>query len=158
VLLGCIAFAAVGCFIISSPHSPRDRLAGFALVGFCGLGSLVALSQFVPGSSFLRVAPEALTVRSLWRTKFYRWSDIERFGVADFSTVHFGVRQHHRMVGFNLSPSYPGLRKGGTVGAINISLVGFEEALPDNYGIDCAELAEHLDRLRQKYTTTPDSA
>jgi hypothetical protein len=76
----------------------------------------------------------------MWRNIFHRWSDIESFGVAS---------SFQRSVGLNFSTTYAG-------GARKLRdflrrLTGFEGALPDNYGQDCARLAEHLNRLREEY-------
>ena len=88
VFLACLAFVAIGSFMLRDPKEADNRPVTYFFLGFFGLGCLVSLIQFVPGSSFLRLSPEGLDVRTMWRTKVYRWSDIERFGVAEFSTVH----------------------------------------------------------------------
>jgi hypothetical protein len=83
----------------------------------------------------------------MWRTSFYRWSDIERFGVAEWSSSH----ARHRMVGFDFSESFPERGKATTLKSLNRGMTGFEAALPDNYGWDYAELATHLNELKQRY-------
>ena len=121
----------------------RDRLFDLGGIVFFGVGGLVALVQFVPNSSFLQVGPDGLTIRTMWRNTFYRWSDIEAFGVA--SAFHSGI-------GLNFATTYPGARK---VRALMRRLTGFEGALPDNYGRNCAELADYLNRLREQYLGSP---
>ena len=145
VLLVCVVFVAIGCAVIRSSGG-RHRLFAFGGILFFGVGGLVALVQFVPNSSFLQVGPDGLTIRVMWRNTFYRWSDIERFGVAS---------SFNRSVGLNFSTTYAG-------GARKLRdflrrLTGFEGALPDNYGRDCAELAEHLNSLREEYTGSPNA-
>ena len=143
VLLVCVVFVAIGCATIHS-SGRRDRLFDLGGILFFGVGGLVALVQFVPNSSFLQVGPDGLTIRTMWRNTFYRWSDIESFGVT--SAFHSGV-------GLNFSSTYTGgARK---LRAFMRNLTGFEGALPDNYGRDCAELAEHLNRLRERYVSSP---
>ena len=142
VLLVCVVFVAIGCAVIRSSGG-RDRLFNFGGILFFGVGGLVALVQFVPNSSFLQVSPDGLTIRTMWRNTFYRWSDIQSFGVAS---------SFQRSVGLNFSSTYPG-------GARKLrdflrSMTGFEGALPDNYGCDCARLAEHLNRLREEYVSS----
>jgi hypothetical protein len=122
-------------------------MVGFFLV-FFGLCGVVSLTQFVPGSSFLQLTPEGFTVRTMWRTQSYRWSDIEQFGVCEVRTGH-GLQ---RMVGFDFSPSYPGADSGQMLRNMNRRMSGFEAALPDNYGWSYAELAEHLNTLKARYT------
>ena len=142
MLLVCVVFVAIGCATIRS-SGERDRLFNVGGILFFGIGGLVALVQFVPNSSFLQVGPDGLTIRTMWRNTFYRWSDIERFGVAS---------AFHRTVGLNFSSTYAGARK---LRAFLRRLTGFEGALPDNYGRDCAELADHLNRLREQYVRSP---
>jgi hypothetical protein len=116
VLLVCVVFAAIGCAVIRSSGG-RDRLFNLGGILFFGVGALVALVQFVPNSSFLQVGPDGLTIRTMWRNTFYRWSDIESFGVA--SAFHSGV-------GLNFSPTYAGgARK---LRAFLRRLTGFEGA------------------------------
>lgn len=157
ILLGSVVFVAIGFLIMDNPHSFLDRFWAYASIIFFGHVAVVALLQFLPGSSFLRVGPDGITVRTMWRTTFCRWSDIERFGVAESSTFHGGVQQQHRMVGFNFSTTYLGRSKAGKLRGFNVRLTGFEAALPDNYGWDYAELAEHLNRLREQYVPSPAS-
>lgn len=113
ILLGSVVFVAIGFLIMDNPHSFLDRFWAYASIIFFGHVAVVALLQFLPGSSFLRVGPDGITVRTMWRTTFCRWSDIERFGVAESSTFHGGVRQQHRMVGFNFSTTYLRPEQGG---------------------------------------------
>lgn len=152
VLLICAAFVSIGFLMVRDPgSSSRERFWAYGGIVFFGLCAAAALIQFVPGSSFLRISSDGITVRSMWRTTFYQWSDIERFGVAEFST---GQRQ--RLVGLDFSASYPHRDKAQTIKRINRTLTGFEGALPDNYGRDCAKLAAHLNQLREQYANSPE--
>ena len=148
VFLVSAVFFGIGFLIISDPGASSDRFWAHVCSAFFGLCALVSLIQFVPGSSFLRLTPEGLTVRTMWRSQFYRWSDIERFGVAEFGG---GFGKRHRMVGLELSTSHSPSGKAQTLMSINRSLTGFGGALPDNYGWDYAELAAHLNTLRARY-------
>jgi len=130
---------------------PEWRAGGYVTIVFFGLGVVAALIQFVPGSSFLRVNPDGITVRAVWRTKFYRWSDIEKFGVAEMDLSYSRGPQRKRMVGFNFSSSAPSVAKAQATRRMNRAMCGFEGVLPDNYGWDYAELAEHLNQLRGQY-------
>ena len=149
VLLVGAVFVATGFWMVTD--SPQNRFWAYAGIAFFGLFVLVAFIQFIPGSSFLRLGADGITVRTMWRTTFYRWSDIQRFGVA---TMSLGARQ--RFVGLDFSATYPHRDKAQTVKKINRALTGFEGALPDNYGWDYAELAAHLNRLREQYVSSPE--
>jgi hypothetical protein len=150
VLLGAVVFVMIGCAMIRSSGS-QDRFVGFAGTLFFGICGVAALLQFLPNCSLLQVGPDGLTIHVLWRTTFYAWADIESFGVSEFSTVHSGLRQRHRQVGFNFSRSYAGGGRAVKLRNFNRRFTGFEAGLPDNYGRDCAELAEHLNRMREQY-------
>jgi hypothetical protein len=149
VLLLCWGFAAGGLMMLRDPSA--SRFGGYLCLYFFGAGAVCSLLQLVPGSSFLHLHPEGLTVRTMWRTQSLRWSDIERFGVAEFSTVHGFLRQRHQMIGYDFSPSYPDFDQGRTLKEMNRRLSGFEAALPDNYGWKYAELAEHHNTLKARY-------
>ena len=148
MLLLSVGFVVGGLMMLHDPHV--DRFEGYLCVAFFGACAVAALVRFVPGSSFLRIDPEGLTVRTMWRNQSYRWSDIERFGVAEFYTAH-GFLQRHRMVGIDFSESYPQAGQGRTLKNMNRGCSGFEASLPDNYGWEYAELAEHLNTLKARY-------
>jgi hypothetical protein len=84
VLLAALVFVAVGLVLLEDPDGAWERSLGYAVVGFFGLGVLVALAHMVPGSSFLVVGPAGITVRTLWRTASYRWSDLREFALGGF--------------------------------------------------------------------------
>jgi Bacterial PH domain len=149
LLLICLGFVAGGLLMLRDPHV--DQFKGYFCVIFFGASAVVVLVQFVPGSNFLRLDSEGLTVRTIWRTQSLRWSDIERFGVAEFSTTHGFLRQRHQLVGYDYSASYPHVDQWRTLKNMNRGISGFEASLPDNYGWDNAELAEHLNTLKARY-------
>lgn len=157
VLLGSGAFVAGSLLIVSHPESPDERFWGYAGIVFFGLCGVVSFMQLLPGSSYLRLNRDGITICTMWRITFYRWSDIERFGVAEFTTLHGGIPQKHRMVGMDFSASFPHRERARAVKSMNRTLTGFEGALPDNYGWDYTELAEHLTQLKEQYEqrTTP---
>jgi hypothetical protein len=156
VLALSAAFVSGAFLVVNHPTSPWDRYWAYASIVFFGLGGCVALAQLIPGASYLRLTADGLTIRALWRTRFYRWSDIERFGVAEFTTVHRGVPNRHRMVGFDFSASYTGRDRAKLVKGFNRKLTGFEASLSDNYGWDCAELAAHLNRFREQFIASQE--
>jgi hypothetical protein len=149
VLLLCLGFVAGGVMMLRDPHP--DRFGGYFCIVFFGTCAVAALIQLVPRSSFLHIDSEGLTVRTMWRTQSLRWSDIERFGVGEFSTSHGFVRQSHHLIGYDYSASYPHAEQWRRLKSMSRGISGFEAALPDNYGWDYAELAEHLNTLKARY-------
>jgi hypothetical protein len=142
VLLICAGFVAIGVLVLRDPRAAADRTWAASATIFFGLGVLIALLQFVPGSSYLLLTPEGLTIRTMWRTTSYRWVDIERFGVAA------------QLVGLNFVPAYPRGRLARALMKLNRTLTGFEAALPDNYGRNRAELAAYLNSLKGRYSAS----
>lgn len=147
VLLISAGFVAIGIAVIRSGSAAMEPFMAYGGVSFFGLGVVAAIVQLLPGSSFLRLSPAGLTIRNMWRDTFYRWSDIERFGVTEIRPA--GHRQ--RMVGLNFSESFAYRDQGRRLRSMMRSLSGFEGALPDNYGWDCARLAAHLESWRGRW-------
>src|SRR5262245_1348269 len=81
MLAGGGAFVGAGFWMVNGADSSSERSLGYVCMLFFGLGVVVSLLQLIPGSSYLRLARDGIIIRSMWRTTFYRWSDIERFGV-----------------------------------------------------------------------------
>jgi hypothetical protein len=147
VLMVCVAFVVAGWMVRLRSGELDAAWWSYGGIAFFGLGALVSILQLVPGSSFLRITPEGITVRTVWRARFFRWSDIERFGVAEVS----GGMPGTRVVGLDFSASSPWADKMPRLKDLSRKLSGFDGALPDNYGWEHAKLAAHLNELRAKY-------
>ena len=143
VFLICAVFVAIGFWTRGDPGTSSDRFWTDGGIVFFGIGILVSLIQFVPGSSFLRLTSDGITVRVMWRTTSYRWADIERFGVS-----------YQGMIGLDFSSSYPERDRFPTLRKICRWSSGFDGALPDNYGWSLAELAAYLNSMRARYTAS----
>ena len=146
VLLASTSFVAIGLMMLRDPN--ENRVITHFFLGFFALCGGVSLVQFVPGSSFLQLTPEGFTVRTMWRTQSHRWSDIEQFGVAEVISGY----QRHKLVGFDFSAGYPREGMAQKMMDLNRRLSGFEASLPDNYGWKYAELVEHLNTLKARFT------
>lgn len=160
ILLGSILLTALGLWINASGESSLFRCMGGVVAVCAFIGIPLAVLHLLPNSSFLKIAPDGLTVRSFWRTTQYRWVDISQFGVTEFQTEHSGIRQKHRRVGFNFSRYSPPLKRVASPDRLGGRIGGFEAALPDTYGRDCAELAAYLNQTRNRYlghSTNPAS-
>lgn len=153
VLLICVGFVGAGLFALGNAPRQIERLIASGLMAFFGLGAVAAMVPLLPGSSYLRLTAEGMTVCSFWRKWSYRWSDIEAFGIAELSTG----RRRYQMVGLSLSETFVGRSPSQTLRSLNRRLCGFEGALPDNYGWGYAELAEHLNELRLRFSEPSDA-
>ena len=110
--------------------------AGWFPASFFALGIPVALIQLLPKSSFLTVDEDGIEFCTLFRKCRLKWNDISEFGIYSRESIGIG-----KTVGFNYSPSYERLP---TMRLLNKTLIGFEAALPDTYGLRAEELASLL--------------
>jgi hypothetical protein len=124
----CAAFAGAGVGMV------RDEASGgwFVLL-FFGLGTIVALIQLLPGASYLRLTVTGFSVRTMYRTHSYEWSDVRRFEVGEVGP--------DRRVVFDFAGHYD---KKATGRAVASALAGAEGALADNYGRTAEDLARLL--------------
>jgi len=107
-----------------------------------------------PGSSFLAISREGLRVKFGGESSFFEWSEIEKFGVAEIPVRRHGL---HRAVGIRfINPKKSLCRnRDGFSPQKRGRTEGFDAVLFCSYGKDCAELAEHLNRLRERYVSKP---
>ena len=85
VMTGSIVFLVMGIKILGRDY---DLEAWIGQVGciFGGIGILVSLMSLWPDSGWLKLGPDGIRNKILFRKFNYRWSDINRFGI---STVEF---------------------------------------------------------------------
>lgn len=155
LLAVCGAFTVIGIAMIRDGHP-----AGPWGVGVFGTGLGIALLQCLPAASSLRLDAEGMTIRTLYRSRTRRWSEIEVFGI--------GWIGPSRRVMYNLVQE-PGARP-----TASRRMVGMDEVLPESYGLSPDALCDLLhdwklgdhrspqwpslrDRLRQWAVTLPES-
>lgn len=155
LLLGLwhIAFSALmvaaGISLVLHPHHPSDVWFGYFALALFGSFVLVFLLEFAPGSTFLRLSPDGFEVRSLWRSRSYKWSDIDRFGPAAITMTYRGIPMRCWRVGFRLHRSSNKKHVYGAIRKVNEKLCGYEAMLPDNYGMRAPKLAALLNKRRE---------
>src|SRR4051812_12096957 len=76
LMLTAAAFTLGGWWMVSDGEA-----IGWFVSIFFGACFFVGVVQNMPGASGLAVMREGFGVRSLYRTRFYPWQDVERFGV-----------------------------------------------------------------------------
>ena len=142
VLAISLAFVVGGLLALFGPRpaKPEDAWGMWLCVGFFGLVAGVALLQFLPQSSFLRLHADGFTVRTLYREATYRWEDVDTFGVM--------VVRLHKMVGFNYAPHFDRAKRLRRAVA---AVAGFEGALPDTYGMKAEELANLMNEYKYQH-------
>ncbi len=114
-----VAFTIVGVWAIGTGRG----FAGWLVALFFGVCSTAFAIHLWPGASYLELSPEGFVVSSLFRRwPLIRWDSVSEFEVAPIPGS--GIRK----VVFSRDSPYPRLA------ALNRSLVGATDALPDTYG------------------------
>lgn len=101
------------------------------------VGAIGALLQCIPGASELRLSAEGFTVRTLYRSRSYRWEE-----VSSFHPIRF-VRKY---VGFEVTGAQDHTRLAG----LERTLTGFRANLPDTYGLSAEDLAALMNNWRNQ--------
>ena len=129
-------FVAIALYV-----EPANSLIKWFTVAFFGLGVVVALVTLIPGSSYLRLEPDRMSVRTLYRTWHVPWAE-----VAEFFVAPVGGRS---MVCWNYIPGSTRQKRGR---AVSRAIAGVEAGLPDTYGRSAEELATLLNQWRSSGT------
>ena len=114
---------------------------GWITLVFFAIGSVVSLVTVLPGAAGLTLTKDGFVVRSLFRGRAYRWSDVGEFAVTE---VPYGTGSK-KLVGFDDRLAVEGL-----TARANVKLSGRNSALPDTYGLSAEDLARLMSRWRQK--------
>jgi hypothetical protein len=124
-----VVFVALGLFF-----GLRGDSMGFWAAGFFGLCLLVGVVDAVRSWSSLRLDREGFDMRSLFRSRRYRWSDIRSFAVSSASGKTLVTFMLHAPAHSPVAGPPPG--------------GNFDGALPDMYGQSAPALAALLDDWR----------
>ena len=130
-----LAFTAIGVGMVVS-----GRITGWFVGLFFGICSGALAIHLWPGASYLQLSADGFVACSLFRRQpLIRWDSVSEFHVAP--PLGSGIK----MVVFSRGQSpHPCLA------AINRSLTGATDALPDTYGRTPEELAELLNQWRRR--------
>ena len=104
VMTGSIIFLIMGIKFLGKDY---DSEAWRGQIGCIlgGIGILVSLLSLWPDSGWLKLGPDGIRNKILFRKFYYQWSDINRFGV---STVEFGTgigKNKEKFVSFWMKPN-----------------------------------------------------
>lgn len=147
VLMVSLVLGFGGWQMITDPDTDaRQGMGWFCLVLF-GLSALVAIIQLIPGSSRVVVTSKGIYHTAMYRRRFFAWTDIERFGVAEWTQWHGPFRQRHRLVGIRFKAGSQVRKRWRRASLLSEALVGYHGALSDNYGYKHQELADLLNRM-----------
>jgi hypothetical protein len=132
-----LAFVAGGVWLIRTGDA-----GGWLVLGFFGLCAVLALLVPLATRNHLRLDPDGFTVATPVLTRSYRWAEVDRF----FAVGAGGSGS----VGFDLAAASP-RRRGGSQ-RLTRRLFGYDDALPQTYGMPPERLAALLNRWKARAT------
>jgi membrane associated rhomboid family serine protease len=146
VLLLLVSLLLCAACVTGLLASPNVLLVLGALL--FGAGIVVSVLRMVPGQMYLRVSPEGLVVRNVFKTARWRWNDIVGFRPYEIS-LPYGAS--NKMVGFDRRDVDH--RRQGFWKMANRGMSGVDVSLPDTYGLNNAHLAALLQDAHDRYAT-----
>lgn len=141
LLLVCSLFVAIGVWMGS-----RNELMGWFVASFFGLGIIVAAVQFLPNASYLLLTADGFEIRTLYRTSFRFWNEVEYFSTVTVKHNGMAVKS---MVAITFAEHYD---KAKMMRGISRAIAGCEGALPDTYGMKAEQLAELLNEWKNRFS------
>ena len=135
LLAGCIAFFALGIFILK-----KDPLVGWITTLFFGLGIPMSILMLLSKKVYLRLTADGFEMASLFNKKTTRWSDVDGFRIRQ--------TRHMKMIAIVYRPDYKDqkiLRK------VSASLAGMEGAIPNTYAVSQDALLATLNEWHARF-------
>ncbi|HZA80839.1 MAG TPA: hypothetical protein VFC13_05125, partial [Actinomycetes bacterium] len=132
-----LAFVAAPVWLIR-----RGQAGGWLALGFFGPCALIALLVPLATRNHLRLDPDRFTVTTPILTRSYRWAEVDRFFPVGDGTSG--------AVAFYLAAAAP--RRRGRSQRLTRRMFGYDDALPQTYGLPPERLAELLNRWKARAT------
>lgn len=122
LLIICLTFVSVGFFVINDKPFLK-----WLIILFFGIGIVVSLLQFYPNSSYLKLTEEGFEVKSLFRSHFTKWSEIDNFRLGNMSgndMIFFDYTDEHKKWKYGKKVSKFLTKKDGAIqSSYNISTI-----------------------------------
>ncbi|MGD0231299.1 MAG: STM3941 family protein [Syntrophorhabdales bacterium] len=152
VLLIGLVFVIAGALGASHPSKGSDFWVGCLCIAFSGLMVIVSIVQLFPGHSFLKIGIQGIQFRALRRTYIFSWSDVEEFGLCEYTIYSYpAIPLNRKKIGLRMSPAYVQSLNYGSFKEMCKSIYGYDLYLPDNYGMRSEKLAKLLNDKRRQY-------
>jgi hypothetical protein len=132
LLLICIFFVILGIFTIE--QNSFRALYGILFFSLC---MIVFILQLIPNSSYLKLTRNQFEIRSLFKSSYTKWSDVEIFRT--------GYIRNSEMVMFDFSKEHKKHNIGKNIAKF---LTSNEGALPNTYGMKAKDLAELMNKWK----------
>lgn len=134
-LIVSIALTAIGVGMVNH----NEHMAWLVLL-LSFMSAIAFAITLLPNSSYLHISDQGFEMRSLYRSGFIKWDEVEQF-----ESKYIGIK---KMVTFCYSQKYP---KFKIVRNMVKTITNTEGALPDTYGKSAEELAKLLNDNRNQY-------
>lgn len=135
--IGLIVICALLVAVALRFAQERDG-RGYICAVFFAIGVVVGMVQLIPGSAYLKIAAEGLTICSLFSKTLISWHDIAEFRVVMIKKFGLNI---YKMVAVLFVDAHD---RQGTVGRLATRTVGCEGGVPDYYGMTAEEFAKLL--------------
>lgn len=139
-----VVFMVGGRWMAQHATDPFQRAVGWFSIVFFGLVAVMSVIQLIPGTSRVVVTSNGIYVNTFLRRVQYAWSEIERFGVAEWTQLHGPFRQRQRYIGILFTDGSKHLIRNRRMQAWTTAFWGYHALLPDNYGYEHQDLVDLL--------------
>ena len=129
-----LVFVALGYSLLE-----KDPLMAWLGISFFGLGAIIFLIQILTNVSYLKLSEAGFEERSLIRTRYYKWSDVEGLRQASFrgiKSIYFEFSDEYKRCNYEKKASLFSSRKRG--------------GITSSYTIKTEELLELMKDLKRK--------
>lgn len=127
-----ILFVAGGIWMIID-----NEPMGWFATSFFGIGSLVFLVQYLPGSTYIKLSRKGFETKTLFRKAFLSWDEVKNFG-----PVSVG---RNLLVGYDFTEEFKGTAK---MRDFNKGFAGYESLTPAEYEMNAHDLANLMLKLK----------
>lgn len=117
----------------------KDPSTGWGSICFFGLGVIVALVQFHPKSSYLKLNDHGFEVKGLFRSSFTKWSEVKNF--------RLGQIKGNKLIFFDYTKSHTKWKQGKKLAKF---LSGNEGAIRSTYNISSEKLVKLMKEYKLK--------
>lgn len=150
LLLGSAAFISIGVIALIKGDSAAWV---WVCIIFFGLGIPISILSLLPNANYLLLTPEGFTMKSLFRSMFYKWFDVKGFSVNQLPNISviamwLGIG---KMITFDFNDTYTGQQ---TARSIARGVTGYDAALESGYGMKLDDLCNLMNQWKGKYGVT----
>ena len=151
--LGSLTFGLGGMLLLRDHTKAHEVWIVYGCFFASGLSGLLGMWLLFSGRAFLKICSDGLEIGYLRRSfLIIRWTDIETFGVYEYTTYPGGFPIKHKHVGIRLSESSEYAKTHPMMRKIDRALFGYDLNIPSVYGTEYYAMADQLNRKKREFT------